>query len=265
MNELTLQNEEALLAAFSSEELGNGFEEVTNDDLKPNFLRIAQSTTDCAKEGHEAYVESFKPGIFYDTTTKTNMGNTVKVVVLGYFTNYCEWGRELGDFRGALNKKQFENIKDNLTQYVDDKSGKTHSSKWVTPEKTYIVETKNFFVFLPDYPDLDILLFNMTGTAIGQSKNWTTKMNNVKLAGKRAPMFLTVWELGLLMDSNESGSWYALGKKSTSKIENLGFLSSELHQDVLSRRAIVAEWINSNKSISYKAADTDTFEDTNEF
>jgi hypothetical protein len=253
--ELTTTEDEqkALMATFEGEGMGDGFENVTENDLKPNFLRIAQSTTDCAKKGHDSYVAGFEPGIFYDTVTKTNMGETVKAVVLGYFTNYVEWGKELGDFKGSYTQKAFEEIKNTLAQFVDD-DGKMHPSKWVTPNNTYVVETKNYFVFLPEYKELDILLCTMSGAAISQSKEWITKMSHINVNGKRPPMYATVWELGLVMDENSKGSWYALGKKGNSKIKNLGFVPVEDRAEVIAKRKIVAEWINESKSVNYAAA-----------
>jgi hypothetical protein len=262
MNEI-VKLDKNLMAGFAGIQ-DDGFEGVTSQDLKPNFLRIAQSTTDCAKKGHASFVKGFEPGIFYDTTTKTNMGEVLKVIVLGYFTNYVEWGQDQGDFRGSYTVGDFEGMKNSLPNFIDDK-GKTHPSTWVTDEGNKIVETKNYFVLLPDYTDLDILLFTMSGTAIPQSREWVTKMNAIKIEGQRLPMFASVWELGLLMNENEKGSWYALGKKGSSKIKHLGIVPKELQPLVIEKRELVAKWINENKSINYKTDETFSKEEATEY
>lgn len=251
-NKDLMKQENKEVGFFTPGEIGDGFENVESTDLSPNFLRIAQSNHDFTKKGSPTYIEGFDPGNFFDSTNQKNMGNSVKAIVLGFMTNYVEWGEDLGEFKGSYNVTEFKNLQ-GLTQ--DERKPTT----WSTPEGTKIVETKNYFVFLPDYPELDILLFCLSGPGITQSKKWMTKMSGVLFNGKKAPIYAAVWEIKTQFVSNDEYSWYAIGDRKSNNVQMVGFVPEELQSRVIELRKTVADWISTNKSISYKDSNEEQF------
>jgi hypothetical protein len=252
--ELALQEEKAL-SSFLEQGAGTGFENVDSNDLQPNFLRICQAGHHFTEEANPSYKPGFKLGDFFDTSSNINMSNTVEIVVLGYFTNYCEWGPDdLGDFKGSHSVEDFNRAKKSLTQ---DK--KNPSTYW-NQEGNKLVETKNFFVYIPAYPELGILLFNLKSTGIGHSKKWLTNMSYVKHNGATAPMYASLWRLKTMYVSNDQNSWYAIGDKKNLNVERVGFVPSEHQKAVLEYRQTVSEWINSGTKIKYSEDVEESFD-----
>ena len=243
--DLTKQENKDLELFFdASNDLGDGFEETTNNDLQPNFLKVAQK--EVADPNEAAYIEGVAAGDFYDTISKQSMGKKLKAVVLHFNTTYVEWGKDLGEYRGQFKLNEFKALK-NLTP---------HESKigtMMTPEGTSIVETKNYYLYLPDYPEKGIVLFCLSSSGAKLSKMWEPKFQLIKKNGKIASRYFGVWEIETQIAKSEKHkkSWYAIGDKSKVNADFVGFVPTDHQANVMNLRSTIKEWIDNDIKINY--------------
>lgn len=231
---------------FDSSELGNGFEETTVNDLQPTFLKIAQKEN--ADPDEAAYIEGLSVGDFFDTTEKSNLGNPLEAVVLHFNTSYVEWGKDLGDFRRQYTAEEFRNLK----------GLKDHDSKIgtkITPEGTSIVETKNYFLYLPKFPEKGIVMYCLSVTGAKLSKMWESRFSLIQRIGKQAPRFASVWKIGSMVakSSKHQKSWRAIGCGESKKlnVEFQGFVPAEHQATVITLRRQIKKWIDAGVKIDY--------------
>ena len=133
-----------------------GYEDVSQTDLSIPFLKIAQKNSAQADKNNSAYIKGLKLGEFFNNVSCQNFGNELRVIPLNYFKIYIEWGKTFGEFLRAIEPVEFDKMRGGLEQ---------EGTKWKTEDDHKIVDTRNYFVFLPDFPDEGILLFPLPAGA----------------------------------------------------------------------------------------------------
>jgi hypothetical protein len=236
---------------FAESAGSNGFERMDNLCVAVNFLKIAQSNTPGvnADESDPAYKPGLKVGKFYSSVSGNVFGSTVRVVILGFFRNYCQFTKKDRKFVGAFSIEEFEReVKPQLRQ-----DGMNFYS---TDGLTEFVDTRNFALVLPDFPDEGLIFFPLVKTGIRHSQRWLTQAQAVRIPGtdKGAPIFACVWELTTALNKNDKGQWYTIGEKSTN-VKNLGFIPVEMRPQILTGFKMAKEFIERTR-IDYGTADT---------
>jgi hypothetical protein len=220
-----------------------GFENVGNEDISLPFLKIAQPGTPQLDE------LDLKSGDFFSTVSGTNFGKKVQVVALGYYRSFVKWGSELGDFQGVLSEKEYKQLEPTLSKasdktYKEDENGFRY------------IDTRTFFIYLPEHPEEGILIFPLSSSGITHSKRWLTKANTIrKPDGNKAPMFATIWGLETIKNKKDPYTWYHFGDKSVTKAENLGFIKNKDDvKNVLALLPLVKDYLNNFKNINLGGA-----------
>lgn len=196
-----VKKDDAALAVLYEEDAGAGFEETTSDDYALPFLKLLQKMSPECDSDDGAYVEGAKPGMYYDTATGELL-DEVEFVPCHYHRAIVEW-RDRDDGGGfvAQHEPGYE------AQFERDDTGRHR-----TPDGTYLADTRYFFgLRVASDGDPKIGVISFTSTQLKKSRNWLTKMQNMKATGKKGrytlPMFANVWRLTSVPEENEKGSW----------------------------------------------------------
>lgn len=255
--ELTKKETGVLSKEFLETEY-TGFENVDRESLSIPFLKIAQNNSTQVNEDDPSYIKGLKPGYFFNSMLSKNYGKKLKVILLDYYRLYIEWGASLGEFIGAYFPEEFEKMKKNLTQ---------DGVRYYRNENQ-IMDTRNFFILLPDFIEDGIMIFPLKSTSIKYVRKWLSKATIIKIPNttQQAPLFSRVWEITTTQVQNEKGRWYQIGEDSTVLSKDLGFIPGELEKHVLAAIHTVKTSFNNVTNINYSDIDEQDNEiDSDEF
>jgi len=228
-----------------------GFEGMDQADLAQPMLKIAQKLSPQADPDNEAAIRGLKPGMFFNPSTRTVYGKDLKIIILGYFRNVIQWGEKLGEFKKAYLKNEFEKIKKDL---IPD------GMNFKNNEGDKFIDTRNFFIFLPDFPEEGIILFPCSASAVKGARILSSAcMTKIIPNLKKSIMYATIWELHTGITKNDDGSWYKFGGPKGDQINFAGYVHEEykeLMAVIKSSFDIAQENIRSNKinEINYSEA-----------
>lgn len=168
---------------------GDGFQDVTKDDLKTPFIKQLQGLS---PEVAESTVEGAKPGMFFNTATSEliSMEPGFLCLPIEKQHHFVEWkSREAGGGFVATHKPDSDFVKKTFA-HMGQKFGKL-----TTPDGNELIESHDMFLMLLDetgfMPTGDAAIFSFTSTKINALRDWYTKMYTVKVprpAGAPPPM-----------------------------------------------------------------------------
>ena len=217
-----------------------GFENVDRDSLVIPFLKIAQKGSPVAEKKNSSYIEGLEAGSFYNNATQTVFGEDLNIVLLAYYRSIVKWGESLGDFQGYMSIKDFE---------TGQSSWKKKGSIFIDENGTRIQDTRNFFVFLPDYPDEGVLIYSLAGSGISPSKKLLTRASMLKYNTKQCPLYGAIWKLSTMYIDNGEHTWYQIGDRTTLNANFQTFIPAEMQPVVLEAVATVKEYQKQADSI----------------
>jgi hypothetical protein len=198
---------------FLDQYSGQGFDNISQEDLKIPFLRILQKLSPEVDKDDEAHIKGASPGMFFNTVTKTIYGKEIKVIPVRFQKIWLEWEPDRG---GLVNRHEPYSIE------VD----KSDFSKWLY-NGNEIQECYLFYVLIQDHLDDGPMVFSLASTGIKHAKNWLTSITHVRLPkGKQAPFFSSVWSVKTVLCKNDAGSWYQIGDKTTA-VQRERFISAK--------------------------------------
>lgn len=200
----------ALAGDFSSM-AGQGFDNLSRDDLAIPFLTILQSNSPQVKRSDGAYIDGAQEGMLLNTVSKALLDTQsapVTLVACAYSRAFVEWRtREKGGgYVAEHNEAQGEAL---LRTCERDEKGRD-----ILPNGNQLNDTRTFYVLVVDADGVPSpAVLTMTSTQIRKSKQWLMQQNMLKLksADGRAytpPMFASKWHVKTVAESNEKGSWF---------------------------------------------------------
>lgn len=214
-NELakTTDNELVLDASVASLLAGvtvTGFEDAQVTDFAIPFINILQTNSPQVDRKNPKAVEGAYAGAFFNTVSQEVM-ETVKVIPFGFKKVFVEWvPRELG---GGF-----------VAKYLPGKDAATiaaarpgENNKMFLPNGNNLVETsEHYIIVLPEQGEPYLATMPLTGTKLTPSKKWMSLMHSktAKLSDgsvRRLEMFMQVYELSVVSQTNNKGSFYSLG------------------------------------------------------
>ena len=205
---------------FLEEHAGEGFENITQEDLKIPFLRILQKGSPQVDKDDTNYIKGAEPGMFFNTVTQKLYGKEIKVIPIKYQKLWMEWKPDRG---GLVARHEPESIN------VD----KSDFSRW-TYNGNNITETLFFYVMLSDHMTDGPMVFALSSTGIKHGKNWNSQIVHTRLpSGKQAPYFSSVWKLSSVACKNDKGTWYQIGDNTTA-VKRVRYISSEDYTNFVS-------------------------------
>lgn len=203
-------------ASFVSDSAG--FEGVDQECTRIPFLKIAQPTSDELKRGNAKYMPELSMGMYFSPLARKVYGERIRLVILKFYRNFAVYDGEnpQAKFQGSITVEEFKRLRTRkVRSYNLDERGWRY------------VDTRNFVVVNYDALDDGPMLYAMASTGIGPSKTILTLAENIKVDrdGKKilAPIWSSVWELGLSMLSSENGDYYQV-----TQIERKGWVRKDL-------------------------------------
>ena len=209
---------------------GEGYEDISINDVSVPFLRILQKLLPQCDEGQEEYNKEAKPGMFLNSLTGELYGVSCKVIPVKYEKSWLEWKPNRGGFVGSHLPKSIQ---------VDT----SDYSAWKRVDNgNDITETVNYYCILPDYPEAGLIVLSLTSSALKHAKAWNNQIMTTRLKnGAKAPFFSSVWELSTKLNKNDQGSWYTIGLGSSPAIKRERFITEDEYTTLISPARVDVE------------------------
>lgn len=169
---------------FLEDLAGQGLETITANEQAIPYLGLVQPDSEAAANGAT-------PGVWRNSATGEEYGNTVTVVALAFRTIWSE--RDTEPPFSTIARYAPHSIEVTVQQ---PKGGKGYP-KMINPESgNEIQELYIYALMLPEHPEAGILLFNPTVSSMKTCKSWNTMLKSQILPnGAQAPIFAFSWDL----------------------------------------------------------------------
>ena len=194
--------------ALFGDDLQQGFENMTQEDMALPFIRILGQLSPQVTEGDSKYVEGAKPGMIYNTVTSELYDGKkgIKIIPCYYKKDYPEWS-DRGDGPGAP-------VAVHLPNSPVIQTGKRDGSKIRLPNGNYLEETASYYVMVETKQGgYTPALITMKSTQLNVSKKWNSMMKSIQIDNGKGgyavpPMHGVVYTLTSVLQKNDKGSWY---------------------------------------------------------
>lgn len=183
---------------------GEGFDNVTANDVGIPFLKMLQKTSPETDKTQPEYIAGAEQGDILNTLTKELYKEGIKVIPCNFRKESIEWVlQEKGGGLKGIHPGD-TSLWNNVT--IDDKN------RSILPNGNQLSATANHYVLYEDKNgEFQSAIIALSGTQLKKSKQWLGRMAQVKLTGPKGkftpPMFSQFWHLKSIGESNEKGSW----------------------------------------------------------
>lgn len=195
------------LAGMYEEDAGGGFETADSTAYAIPFLAILQALSPQLNKQDGLYIKGAEQGMLLNSATAQTFDGEAGVIVVPcyYKQSFTHWQpRDTGG--GFLGEVQ---ASDPILLQTKDEKGEL-----TLPDGTYFTDTRTHYVLIVDEDGgFTPAVVSMSSTQIKKSRQWMTRMQNIKLKRKdgslfTAPMFSNMYRLTTVPESNAQGSWY---------------------------------------------------------
>ena len=201
-------NKEAGSVALFGDDLQQGFENMTQEDMALPYVRILGQLSAQVNEGDGKYIDGAKPGMIFNNVTNEIFDGKkgIKVIPCYYKKDYPEKS-DKGDMMAAT-------VAVHLPNSPIIQTGKREGSKIRLPNGNYLEETAYYYVLMETKAGgMTPALITMKSTQLSVSKNWNSMMKTIQIADGKGgfaipPMHGVVYNLASVLQKNDKGSWY---------------------------------------------------------
>lgn len=207
-NAAAIQADEEMLMEFFGVNAKDGRENIGSDDVSIPRLAILQPMSPIAQD-REA--KAFA-GDIYEIINKVNYGATLNFVPLYFFGTRTMWDAPTPGAKieciardGEHGSKYGNCAECQFTKWTENEKGEPVGSK--------CTEFKNILLIpVPsgeDYRGLTPIVYSAKRTAIGPIKQMLTAVQSYRYKGREVPMYARMWNLKVVSQTNEKGTFYS--------------------------------------------------------
>jgi hypothetical protein len=212
MNDLVKQDGSvAIVADDLKKYAGAGMEGAEANDFAIPFVHILQKLSPQVDEASGQYVKEAKPGcIFISTTSQCLDGKGgISVIPCAFKKTLVEWKPRTSG--GGFVREHAWN------EELIHQATRNDKNQLVLPNNNLLVETKLHYVMIVSN-EIDSAVtpsvISMTSTQLKKSRKWMSLISMRKLRDSKGAMFLPpsfafYYNLRVVSESNEHGSWYS--------------------------------------------------------
>lgn len=214
---------------YLAEVAGQGFENMSNDEVAVPRLLIAQALSDVVQNG------SVKVGHFYNSITGKDYGEAVDLIVCHFQKVWVEWKKNNGGYVGTYPIGGLADVTGDNYRGLEHKDADGNIND--------VIETWNYLVILPEHMEDGYMIFGSTRGNLKYLKGWNTQMRYLRTpSGKPAPLFSSIWSLSTGKDQNKNGNtYYSCSKEGKSSIVRKGWVSKEVFLEYVTPARQVAD------------------------
>ena len=181
-----------------------GASNMTTEDYQMPFLRVLGQLSPQINEHDASYVEGAKPGMIFQTASKTLTDGKKGILLLPcyYKREYIEWS-DRG--QGTSAPVATHSVNSGILEHAK------RGSDWKDrlPNGNYLENTATYFVIDEHHNEAVI---TMKSTQLKVSRTWNSMMNSIKLKGKNGlftpAAYSHVYNLKTVEQSNDKGTWF---------------------------------------------------------
>ena len=207
MSKEVMNKEEGSVALFG-DDLQQGFENMTQEDMALPYVRILGQLSAQVNEGDGKYIDGAKPGMIFNNVTNEIFDGKkgIKVIPCYYKKDYPEKS-DKGDMMAAT-------VAVHLPNSPIIQTGKREGSKIRLPNGNYLEETAYYYVLMETKAGgMTPALITMKSSQLSVSKNWNSMMKTIQIADGKGgyaipPMHGVVYNLASALQKNDKGTWY---------------------------------------------------------
>jgi hypothetical protein len=213
-------------------DLGAGMEGADKDSYAIPFLRVLQKTSPQCDEADAAYIDSARPGMFYNSVTNKLYDGKAGVTFLpcAFQRRFMRWAprnAENGGFKGeympedvAQMRMEGKLVEQDGRLFVPDSDGEVSDKR-----SDRMADTRSHFGLVVESDGgASSVVLPLTSTQIKKSKQLMSMLSAVKVQGPSGmvtpPTWLNRIKLTTVLESNDQGSWYGV------RVEGDGFVDN---------------------------------------
>jgi hypothetical protein len=207
MSKEVMNKEEGSVALFGND-LQQGFENMTQEDMALPYVRILGQLSAQVSESDGKYIDGAKPGMIFNNVTNEIFDGKkgIKVIPCYYKKDYPEKS-DKGDAFATT-------VAVHLPNSPIIQTGKREGSKIRLPNGNYLEETAYYYVLMETKAGgMTPALITMKSSQLSVSKNWNSMMKTIQISDGKGgyaipPMHGVVYNLASAVQKNDKGSWY---------------------------------------------------------
>lgn len=191
-----------------------GYANLTKDEIKIPYLKIAQSSTQARSKHSPHYMEGLEEGDFFIKSKKLIFGTTIeKIVFLGRYFSYMETAKPKDtNVKALYTASQFSNMKG----YNFEMEGFLYKNP---SNGNYIQQVGNFLCFLPEFPEIGPVVYGFMGGNFTNYRNIIHITKEEKIVNPNtkeemdARIFDYSWSIESKPQTDGTNHWHAIGEK----------------------------------------------------
>jgi len=207
MSKEVMNKEQGSVALFGND-LQQGFENMTQEDMALPYVRILGQLSAQVSESDGKYIDGAKPGMIFNNVTNEIFDGKkgIKVIPCYYKKDYPEKS-DKGDAFATT-------VAVHLPNSPIIQTGKREGSKIRLPNGNYLEETAYYYVLMETKAGgMTPALITMKSSQLSVSKNWNSMMKTIQISDGKGgyaipPMHGVVYNLASAVQKNDKGSWY---------------------------------------------------------
>ena len=202
------------VGGYNAEDLGAGFEDMSQDDLIIPFIAVLQKGSPQVEEGNAALIPDAKPSMLMNTVSQELLSGKdgIRFIPVHRDHKYIEWkDRDSGG--GLIGVHEPE------SQYVSDMKAKATDFGKIPTDEGNLSETFTVYGLLVkgeglgEDLDYEPVAISFASTQIKAYKRWMTQAMGAVTRGPKGeriplPMFAHVYRLRTQLQQNAKGTWY---------------------------------------------------------